>query len=193
MVTGDGTFEREMVVSLSRHPWTPADAVGEIAVRVQRRDMLLTLAFTVDGDVEQLRIPPSCPPRLAHQLWEHTCFEAFIAATGAAEYHELNLAPSGEWAAYVFRSYREIAGIDETLAPAITVQRGARRLELEAQVALDRLLPAPRAALRLGLSAVVEARDGTLSYWSVHHPPGKPDFHHADALAVPVEAAAAEC
>ena len=37
---------------------------------------------------------------------------------------------------------------------------------------------------RLGLSAVLEERDGTKSYWALAHPPGDtPDFHHEDCFA----------
>jgi hypothetical protein len=37
-------------------------------------------------------------------------------------------------------------------------------------------------SIRLGLSALVEAIDGELSYWALRHLPGKPDFHHVDAF-----------
>jgi hypothetical protein len=42
-------------------------------------------------------------------------------------------------------------------------------------------------SIRLGLSAVVEATDGGLSYWALRHPPGKPDFHHIDAFALQLD------
>ena len=35
------------------------------------------------------------------------------------------------------------------------------------------------AAIGLNLTAVIEERDGTKSYWALNHPPdGPPDFHH---------------
>jgi hypothetical protein len=34
----------------------------------------------------------------------------------------------------------------------------------------------------IALSAVIETRDGAKSYWALAHPPGKPDFHHADCF-----------
>jgi len=176
-------------VELLCHPWTPCDVVNGIRASVSRSAHdLLAVTFRVDCDVTRIRVPPPCPPRIAHQLWEHTCFEAFIAVDGAPAYHELNFAPSGEWAGYYFTAYREVAGLaDEILAPRVTVRSTADRLELDAEVALDRLLPdQPLAALRLGLSAVIEASDGTLSYWALHHPAGKADFHHAHAFALRV-------
>jgi len=35
-----------------------------------------------------------------------------------------------------------------------------------------------------GLSAVIEDISGGTSYWALAHPPGKPDFHHADGFAL---------
>jgi hypothetical protein len=182
-------------VSLVCHPSTPTDAVRTITARVSRAaDGVLGLTFVLDGDMARIRVPAPRPSQLVHQLWEHTCLEAFVAAEGAAGYHELNLAPSGEWAGYQFRSYREIEALaDESLAPRITLRSAADRLTLEASVALDRLSPAYAGVpLRLGLSAVIEATDGALSYWALRHPAGKPDFHHADALALRLEPSAGE-
>jgi hypothetical protein len=35
----------------------------------------------------------------------------------------------------------------------------------------------------LGLSVVLEEKNGAKSYWALAHPPGKPDFHHEDCFA----------
>ena len=183
------------MVDLVCHPSTPSDVVRAVAVRVSRSTAgVLAFTFQVDGDLSFIDVPPPRPPRLAHQLWEHTCFEAFIAADDAAPYHELNFSPSGEWAGYAFRSYREIAGVaDDGLAPRIVVRPGVDRLEVETSLALERLSPPYRhATLRLGLSAVIEDIDGQRSYWSLRHPPGQPDFHHVEALALRLEPAGGE-
>jgi hypothetical protein len=39
---------------------------------------------------------------------------------------------------------------------------------------------------RLALTAVIEHATGALSYWSLHHPPGPPDFHHPDGFALKI-------
>ncbi len=44
--------------------------------------------------------------------------------------------------------------------------------------------------VQAGISAVIEETDGTKSYWALAHPPGKPDFHHADCFALELEPAA---
>ena len=70
-------------------------------------------------------------------------------------------------------------------SPRIAVRTLDGTITLEASVPLERLSPAyADAALTLGLSAVIEDRDGALSYWALRHPAGKPDFHHADAFAL---------
>jgi hypothetical protein len=163
-----------------------------IEAAVRRETGAIALSFVLEGDLTLLRIPAPHPPGIGERLWRHTCFEVFIGAAGTAAYHELNLSPSGEWAAHAFRAYRDGGPLrDAGLAPGIAVRRGTDRLELDAIVRLDRLSPAyRRVALRLGLSAVVEAADGALSYWALRHPPGRPDFHHADAFALALEPAA---
>lgn len=178
-------------VTLTCHPWTPAGVVRSIAAEVRRSPQgALAITFRLAGDAAALRIPEPAPPRFAMQLWEHTCFELFIGVDGVAAYHEFNLAPSGAWAAFEFARYREVTALgDKALAPRIAVRRPSGRLELDATVALDRLSPAHRgAALRLALAAVVEDRDGALSYWALQHPPGKPDFHDGAAFALRLDA-----
>jgi hypothetical protein len=180
--------------ALTCHPETPCRHVRAIATAVHReQDGALMITFSLDGDVDRLRIAPPGPPWRADGLWEHTCFEAFIALHGTPAYCELNFAPSGEWAAYVFRRYRDGTALELDQPPAISVWRGANRFELDAVVRLDglpRILP--DAPLRLGLSAVVEDEQGGHSYWALRHPPGRPDFHHVDAFALELEPAAAD-
>ncbi len=72
--------------------------------------------------------------------------------------------------------------------PPIGVRATNIRLELDTCILLRGLSAIhPRAPLRLGLSAVIEASGGTLSYWALHHPADKPDFHNAKAFALRLE------
>jgi len=146
----------------------------------------VALRYSLKGDITRLRIPPPRYPRRADRLWQHTCFEVFIAVKGEPTYYEFNFSPSGEWAAYGFKSYRDGGPIeDDGLHPEIVVRSAANIFELEAIVRLDRLPAITRQMpLRIGLSAVIEENDGTLSHWALKHPPGKPDFHHPDSFAL---------
>jgi hypothetical protein len=174
-------------VELVRHPSTPTDVVRAVSA-LARRDgtQRLAVRFEVDADLAHVRVPGSRPPRFVMQLWEHTCFEVFVGIDGSPVYHEYNLAPSGEWAAFEFARYREVESLGhERPPPRIGLRSTGDHLQLTASIALDRLTATdPAAPLRLGLSAVIEQADGTLSYWALRHPPGRPDFHHASAFAL---------
>jgi hypothetical protein len=176
-------------VVLTCHPTNIADVVHWVNSQVRFPEFgALALTFVLGGDIARLRVPSFESPRRADRLWEHTCFEAFVRAQGQAGYYEFNFSPSGEWAAYAFREYREGGPIDDDqLDPKIATQREAEMLELHAVVRLDRLSQLlPGSILRLGLSAVVEDINGRLSYWALKHPPGKPDFHHPDNFALEI-------
>ncbi len=176
--------------ALVRHPQSAGAAVRAIDARVCRPTAeTLSLSFRLLADCSRLRVPPPREPRMASGLWRHTCFEAFIAVEGAESYHEINFAPSGEWAVHAFRGYRDGGQLgDAAQAPRIAVRAGADRLELDAVVPLDRLVGVgERTPLRIGLSAVIEASDGALSYWALRHPAARPDFHHPEAFALRLE------
>ena len=171
------------------HPDTPCAAIQKIESSIScERSNILTVSYILKGAVDQLRVPLDGPVRRAYDLWQHTCFEFFIGAKNDVEYYEFNFSPSGEWAAYEFRNYRDGGPIDvEGLEPKIIVQRGAGTLELSAVLRLDRLAGLQTdVCLAFGLSAVIENLDGSLSYWALKHPPGKPDFHHSDAFALEI-------
>ena len=149
----------------------------------------LNLSYRLDGDIAGLRIFSPAAERMATQLWQHTCFEAFIAVDGQSAYHEFNFAPSRKWAVYAFSGYRNGGPqANESLRPHIAVRTTDTTLQLDSRVQLDALSAIhPKAPLRLGLSAVIEGNNG-LSYWALRHPVDKPDFHHADGFALLIEA-----
>jgi hypothetical protein len=174
---------------LQCHSATRAQAVRGVAVQIGwENGGALALTFALEGDLARLRIPALQPPRRTDSLWQHTCFEAFIRHKGEPAYCEFNFAPSGEWAAYAFRRYRDGMLLTQDLDPRIVVRRTVDRLELDAFIRLDCLPPEqPRTRVQLALSAVVEDEQGVLSYWALTHPPGRPDFHHPDAFALELE------
>ena len=170
-------------ISLVCHPQTPSQSIRCIDVLVRAVGGSLALTFALEGDLCGVRIPQPRPSRRVDDLWRHTCFEAFVMAGEGPAYQEFNFSPSGEWAVYAFRGYRDGGEPRAALAPGIAVRRSRDRLELDAGIRPECLPPGP--SLRLGLSAVVEDAHGVLSYWALRHPPGKPDFHHTEAFALP--------
>jgi hypothetical protein len=171
------------IAELLCHPKTPCAWIRSFQARAQFLDReVLSLGFTLKGDLDHLKLPiPSAPAR-TDRLWEHTCFEAFLAAPESEGYCELNVSPSSAWAAYRFLRYREGGEPAMEFEPRVVVHRLQDRLELHALLRLDPL-PAGE-VLRLGLSAVIEQTDGALSYWALKHPGPRPDFHHPEAFAL---------
>lgn len=171
---------------LRRHPKSRGAESFRVEVDVARptRD-LLSLRYTVAGEIVRLRLPPMMEPERTDELWRSTCFEAFLRGPHGG-YFEFNFAPSSQWSAYVFQDYRAGMTPWEAFEPPRMERRAqACRYELDVELALDRLLDAPGAApWRLGLSAVLEDAAGGISYWALTHPPGKPDFHHPDSFAL---------
>jgi hypothetical protein len=187
--------------TLVPHPAVPAPPGIRVEAGARLETDALRLAFRLAGDLAALRVPPSAArtARVARmamdRLWHHTCFEAFAGRDDADAYHELNLAPSGAWAAYAFRAYRERAsGAAILRPPRVNVSHTVDAIVLEAIVVLSPLVrDRSLAPTRLGLTAVVEDAAGALSYWSLHHAPGPPDFHHADVRTIRLEASVDPC
>jgi hypothetical protein len=131
----------------------------------------------VQGELGALRIPAVKTSQRADRLWQHTCLEAFVRPVGGATYFELNFSPSSEWAVYRFSGYREGMSAIDAGAPRVVVASRAGCLRLDATVALAGLNEAHE--IDVGMTAVVEELEGTLSYWALEHPGSKPDFHDA--------------
>ena len=175
-------------LTLLCHPATPAPVVRAIeAGASMRADGGLSLAFRVWGDMARLLIPMTGASERTDLLWEHTCFEAFVAGAGDSAYREYNFSPCGQWAAYAFSDYRQR---DDSLvlidAPQIVSRLHAGRFEIEALLAPG-ALPACAGGLKIGLAAVIEAADvvdGSHSYWALRHPALRPDFHHREAFTL---------
>lgn len=173
-------------LTLRPHSASPAGPVHALTVDLDHHaegGLRLSFALAHDGN---LLIPAPQPPEPTDSLWAHTCCEAFVAVAGEAGYREYNFSPSGQWASYAFSAYRQRAATPDALpAPAIETVATPGLLSLHATLPAQ-LLPAapPGRLLLLGLSAVCEARDGTLQYWALRHPAERPDFHHRRSFAL---------
>jgi len=170
--------------TLNLHPDSRCDAVTLIEVDVERPGpYALELRYRLTGAMNGVRLPPSAAPDRADELWRHTCLEAFVRAPDDEGYYEFNFAPSTQWAAYRFSSYRDgMRVVDNIAAPRIETQAADDGLTLQVSLSLEPL-PGER-PWRLGLSAVIEEASGRKSYWALAHPPGAADFHHADGLVL---------
>jgi hypothetical protein len=168
-----------------------SSSIASILVSVARAAAdILILSYRIEGRVSELRLPPSTKAVRTDGLWKTTCCEAFARSGDNSSYVEFNFSPSTQWAAYRFSAYREgMRAVTVNHPPEIRfdVEEGVATLV----AALD-LASLGRSAkgqpVRLGLSVVIEDGLGGLSYWAFRHPPGPPDFHHGDGLALQIAA-----
>ena len=161
---------------------------------LHRHQGLLTLGF-------QLLCPAADDPTSRHQailwpaagraprrrdgLWQHTCLEWFIARPGDQAYWEFNLAPNGDWNVYALCGYRQGLRADPAYGalPLLTCndQQGGNDFRVRAPLPAA-LAAAQPGALELAVTAVVEQRNGALSYWALHHGGSEADFHRRDGF-----------
>ncbi|MCW3847627.1 DOMON-like domain-containing protein [Sphingomonas sp. LB-2] len=146
----------------------------------------LRLWYVVKGAVEGLVMPPLGQAAREDGLWHHSCCEAFVRAGAGAAYRELNLSPSGKWAAYDFASYRKGGANAAMRPPMITTAAVAGQFAVGADLHFDGAAAA--AAWHIGLSMVVEAKGGAKSYWALAHAADKPDFHRPESFTLTLPA-----
>lgn len=124
-------------------------------------------------------------PSRVKGLWENTCFELFVAASGSGQYWEINVSPSGDWNVFRFDRYEEARRIsdlrEETLVASLpsTTREQSGSLSLEFEFNLDGLVGEDQ-SLEIGISAVVKSNKR--SYWALAHCGARPDFHRRDSF-----------
>jgi hypothetical protein len=173
-----------MQVNLMPHPETPlparelklwanvehAAAFGAMAT--------LNIWFGVGAPAARFFLPEGAEPARKDALWRTTCFEAFLQPAGGKAYQEWNFAPSGDWAAYDFTTYREgMRNAEVGAPPYIRMEDNLTWWALGATIAIP-----SEGKWSLGLSAILEEAGGAKSYWALAHAAGKPDFHHPDCF-----------
>lgn len=145
----------------------------------------MALCYRLRTAPNALRLPAPRPPAFADGLWQHTCCELFVAVD-AEKYREFNFSPSGEWAVYDFAGYRE------RIQSAIPVPPQISLVQADAAVELRVLIPAALlpggAALQVSLTAVLEAADGSKTYWALAHAAAQPDFHLRQSFTLTLKA-----
>jgi hypothetical protein len=167
---------------LKIHPNVPCRAAIQIEAAITRpRSYCLELSYVITGHVEELSLPPATAAKPAHELWRHTCFEAFIRTT-QTEYYEFNFSPTGAWVAYRFSDYRRGQSVAAIPVPVITARSDSDRYSLHASLQLESLYVPEHPRWHVGLSAVIEDKTGHLSYWALAHTADKPDFHRPESF-----------
>lgn len=169
--------------SLRPHPACQDLNVSDIDVTGERGTQALTLSYSIAGNLNALRIPEESAGQRTDELWQHTCLELFVRPRDADCYYEFNFAPSGDWAAYQFEAYRDGGRDLQEIEVQINTKRRGDGLTLAVTLTglPSVLLQSP---VSIGLSAVIEPKNSERSYWALHHPLNKPDFHHTDGFTL---------
>jgi len=140
----------------------------------------LVVQYRLQGSLENINL--SSMSSIAdgarrHELWRHTCFELFFTAPGKAAYWELNLCPGGCWNLYRFDGYRSGMGEERMIGqPLCQVVTDAELLSMTCTLNFITLID-DACQLDIGIAAVIEAADGSISYWALDHFGREPDFH----------------
>lgn len=167
---------------------TPQATLAVVAcAELEQSGSTVRFSYRLTGDLSQLAIPHRWRSQRADRLFEHTCFEAFIAPCPGPRYFELNFSPSTQWAAYEFDDYRKgMRPLACATAPSIAATAAANELRVTAALDLAELATAPW-PWRIGLTAVVEDRAGSRAYFALEHPRDNPDFHDAAGFIVSLD------
>jgi hypothetical protein len=178
--------------ALQPHSDSPRLPVDGLTAEARRKSGgKLELVYRLTGELEALLIPELSNPSRADELWKHTCFEIFLLKADAPGYFEFNFAPTGQWAAYSFRSRRSgMRNIEQVSEAPIGTMMFGRQFVLKAELDLSGVegLPPEHRPWRAAISTVIEAADARKAYWAVQHPEGNPDFHAPEGFVIDLPA-----
>lgn len=107
-------------------------------------------------------------------LWQATCFEAFLNPIGSSKYFEFNFSLKPAWNAYRFENYRTPQPATPTLDFVLKSMKWDPSkkhllLVLENKTSYSQF--------RVGLSAIFLEKNGTKHYFALAHKGTQPDFH----------------
>jgi len=162
---------------LHPHPASCCPAINAIRVRAEFATAGdLHLHYRVFATPGGLRLPVAQAAGPGDLLWQHTCCEAFMASSDSGAYREFNFSPSGQWAIYDFSDYRQRTALPRPPGPPrLSTHLLDDGFLLQASLPAELLPTGP--AWQLGLTVVIEAADGSKSYWALAHAADHPDFH----------------
>jgi hypothetical protein len=146
---------------------------------IDRSDNDLFIRYEISGEIDRIMLPSeSTSPVRTHDLWKSTCFEFFIAMKDQPGYWEFNLSPSCDWNVYAMDAYRQVNMREEAALAQLPFrfQKTNARLFLDIAVDLTPIIQTDQ-VLQIGISAVVQTRDGQEIYWALAHPGTQADFH----------------
>lgn len=131
----------------------------------------LFLRYHLEGPLKDLLLAPlNSSHQFKDGLWQHTCFEFFVKDPKATNYTEFNFSPSGDYAVYFFKNYRERdLSFTYEAQPQIKARLSEASFDLEVKV--------PLLKGDYSLTAVIEDQKKVIQYFALAHKKEKPDFH----------------
>jgi|SRR5215216_1831835 len=159
----------------------PDTNVPDISVKgkILRQNNLLTIHYTLTGKIEDIfLLSPSVNPTRKDDLWKTTCLEFFLAIKDLPQYWEFNISPSGDWNVYYMHAYRRIGFREETSIQHLQIetQKATIGFLLTAVVDLNPIIRLEQ-ILEVGVTAVVQTKEGNGTYWALTHLAPQADFH----------------
>jgi hypothetical protein len=171
-------------VDLVRHGDSADMPVDRVRVGYDFHGANWRLDFEVFAEMDKLLVPSLHGLRPGENLWEHSCFELFIA-TSSHHYREFNVAPDGAWAAYDFAGYRSgRRPVGGDVFSSVKAHAEHNRYRMKCVLSHGAI---PDSARHVGLSVILEDKQGGHSFWALEHGPGKPDFHHVKSFRIPLD------
>ena len=159
----------------------PSNVLPNIHIngQVERVENELSIRYVVQGEIENLHLPTaSASPARKHDLWKATCFEYFLAIQDQPRYWEFNLSPSGDWNVYAMDAYRRIGFREEASMHQLPFEFKQKDHGLSLTLSVD-LTPIlhPEQKIQLGITAIIQTKEGNETYWALVHPSQQADFH----------------
>jgi hypothetical protein len=171
-------------------PFSTANPVPEIEISgtIDRQDHLLSIEYQLRGNLKTIEIAdPVVTPTRKFALWEATCFEFFLGVTGASDYWEFNLSPSGDWNIFHLNDYRQ--GLRDELAFTVLpmqIDRQPNLLSLALAFDLSKII-AIEQSIETSVTTVIKTDQGQISYWALTHCGTEADFHRRDSFTMKIE------
>jgi hypothetical protein len=147
--------------------------------RILRQNNLLTIHYALAGKIEDIFLPsPSVNPSRKDDLWKTTCLEFFLAVKNLPQYWEFNISPSRDWNVYYMDAYRRIGFRQEASIQWFDseMQKSTNVFLLNAAVDLNPIIQVEQ-MLEVGVTAVIQTKEGSETYWALTHPAPEADFH----------------
>ncbi len=128
-----------------------------------------------------LEVPDELGYARFNGLWQNTCFELFLGTTKQSDYREVNLSPTEAWNCYHFDDYRQpdkMPPIQSHDIQLLEIQ--AHPQKLHTVINVQGLLTHYNCQLndlRLGISSVLQLKNGKTLFFALQHSGKQADFH----------------